>query len=91
MLSLCSGSLLLWVTLSYDGSLLRLFFLTPKDMGSWLRSALLLSFLPLESGLEKFSPLRAAPGGEDDESDCKENPERERWGGVGEESLPNLT
>lgn len=56
-------------------------------MGSWLRSAVLDCFLPLEN----FSSLRAASGGEDDESDCKQKSKRERWGGVGEESLPNLT
>lgn len=63
--------------------------LTPKDMGSWLRSVLLDYLLPLESGLENFSALRGASGGEKDESDCKQN-QKERWGGVGEESLPNL-
>lgn len=87
MLRKCTslGHFVLWC------SLLMPLFLTPKDMGSWLRSALLDCFLPLESGLEKFSPLRSASGGEEYESDCMQKPERERWGEIGEESLLNLT
>lgn len=57
----------------------------PNPKGSWLRSALLDCFLPLESGLENFSALRGASGGEKDESDCKQTPEREMgwsWGRV---------
>lgn len=57
-------------------------FLTPKDTGHWLRSALLDCLLPLESGLEN-SPLTGVSGGEEDESDCKPKPEKERCGEVG--------
>ena len=75
--------MLLWVTLSCDGSLLMSLFLTPKDLGHWPgldQHCWIASFLwRMDWKLFSWRCL----WWEDDESDGKQKPESKRWRSAG--------